>query len=158
MKRFKDDVREVARGYECGLSLSRGINDLREGDMVECFEVEYGAGVRTAGVKAGKGGARPAPAKAPTQRQLRVGEEIRHVLSTRCSLRGEFRDPELAGERVTVTEVRLSPDLRNATAFVARLGRTDIAGTAARALKPGGAISARPRWRMPDAAAGGATT
>ena len=78
-----------------------------------------------AGVKAGKGGARPAPAKAPTQRQLRVGEEIRHVLST-VFLRGEFRDPELAGERVTVTEVRLSPDLRNATAFVARLGRTDI--------------------------------
>ena len=40
--------------------------------------------------------------------------------------RGEFRDPELASERVTVTEVRVSPDLRNATAFVARLGRADV--------------------------------
>ena len=40
LKRFKDDVREVARGYECGLSFA-GYNDLREGDMVECFEVEY---------------------------------------------------------------------------------------------------------------------
>jgi translation initiation factor IF-2 len=39
LKRFKDDVREVARGYECGLSFA-GFNDLREGDMVECFEVE----------------------------------------------------------------------------------------------------------------------
>jgi translation initiation factor IF-2 len=39
LKRFKDDVREVARGYECGLSFA-GYNDLQEGDMVECFEVE----------------------------------------------------------------------------------------------------------------------
>jgi ribosome-binding factor A len=69
--------------------------------------------------------AKPASAKAPTQRQLRVGEEIRHVLSA-VFLRGEFRDPGLANERVTVTEVRVSPDLRNATAFVARLGRPDV--------------------------------
>jgi translation initiation factor IF-2 len=40
LKRFKDDVREVARGYECGLSFA-GFQDLREGDQVECFEVEY---------------------------------------------------------------------------------------------------------------------
>ena len=39
LKRFKDDVREVARGYECGLSFA-GYNDLKEGDMVECFEIE----------------------------------------------------------------------------------------------------------------------
>jgi translation initiation factor IF-2 len=39
LKRFKDDVREVARGYECGLSFA-GYNDLREGDVVECFETE----------------------------------------------------------------------------------------------------------------------
>ena len=39
LKRFKDDAREVARGYECGLSFA-GYNDLQEGDMVECFEVE----------------------------------------------------------------------------------------------------------------------
>ena len=63
--------------------------------------------------------------KAPTQRQLRVSEEIRHVLSAIFG-RGEFRDPELAGAQVTVTEVRISPDLKNATAFVARLGRSDV--------------------------------
>lgn len=39
LKRFKDDVREVARGYECGLSFA-GYNDLREGDVVECYEME----------------------------------------------------------------------------------------------------------------------
>ena len=66
-----------------------------------------------------------AAAKAPTQRQLRVSEEIRHVLSA-VFLRGEFRDPDLADAKITVTEVRISPDLKNATAFVARLGRTDI--------------------------------
>ncbi|MFT8585994.1 translation initiation factor IF-2 [Acetobacter papayae] len=39
LKRFKDDVKEVARSYECGLSFA-GYNDLREGDVVECFESE----------------------------------------------------------------------------------------------------------------------
>lgn len=60
----------------------------------------------------------------PSQRQLRVAEEIRHVLAE-VFQRTEFRDPELAGERITVTEVRVSPDLKAATAFVRRLGRTD---------------------------------
>ena len=61
----------------------------------------------------------------PSQRQLRVGEEIRHVLAG-VFARGEFRDPELAGAHITVTEVRLSPDLKHATVFLARLGRSDI--------------------------------
>ena len=39
LKRFKDDVREVAKGYECGLAFT-GWQDLREGDVVECFESE----------------------------------------------------------------------------------------------------------------------
>ena len=39
LKRFKDDVREVARGYECGLSFA-GFNNLKEGDVVECYETE----------------------------------------------------------------------------------------------------------------------
>jgi ribosome-binding factor A len=60
-----------------------------------------------------------------SQRQLRVGEEIRHVLAGLFA-RTEFHDPELAGETITVTEVRVSPDLRHATAFVTRLGRDDV--------------------------------
>jgi ribosome-binding factor A len=65
------------------------------------------------------------PAAEPSQRQLRVAEEIRHVLAG-VFARHEFRDPELAEAEVTVTEVRISPDLKNATVFVARLGRSDI--------------------------------
>ena len=64
--------------------------------------------------------------KVPTQRQLRVGEEIRHVLAGVFG-RGEIRDPELADLTITVTEVRIGPDLKRATAFVTRLGRSDIA-------------------------------
>jgi translation initiation factor IF-2 len=39
LKRFKDDVKEVARGYECGLSFAN-FHDLQEGDVVECYETE----------------------------------------------------------------------------------------------------------------------
>ena len=54
---------------------------------------------------------------AASQRQLRVGEELRHVLA-QLLRPGELRDPALRDASVTVTEVRVSPDLRNATAFV----------------------------------------
>jgi len=63
-------------------------------------------------------------AKPPSQRQLRVGEEIRHVLAWMLE-RGEIHDPGLAGTPVTVTEVRASPDLKNATVFVTPLGGGD---------------------------------
>lgn len=59
--------------------------------------------------------------KAPSQRQLRVGEEIRHALAMIFE-RGDLHDPALAGRLLTVTEVRVSPDLKNATAFVTPLG------------------------------------
>ena len=58
----------------------------------------------------------------PSQRQLRVAEEVRHALSGVFS-REEFRDPDLQGLHVTVTEVRASPDLKHMTAFVSGLGR-----------------------------------
>ncbi len=57
----------------------------------------------------------------PRQRQLRVGEQIRHVLSEALA-REAVRDPDVAGRSITVTEVRVSPDLRSATAFVVPLG------------------------------------
>lgn len=59
--------------------------------------------------------------KAPSQRQLRVGEELRHTLAALFQ-RGDFHDPELQKLRITVTEVRVSPDLSNATAFITPLG------------------------------------
>ncbi len=59
--------------------------------------------------------------RGPSQRQLRVGEELRHALAWILE-RGEVRDPDLKGVSVTVTEVRVSPDLRRATVFVFPLG------------------------------------
>lgn len=66
----------------------------------------------------------------PTVRQLRVGEELRHIL-VRVLERSAFDDPRLAGQSITVTEVRVSPDLRNATAYVIPLGGGDVAATVA---------------------------
>ena len=65
----------------------------------------------------------------PSQRQLRVGEEIRHAL-VRILARGELRDPALAGANITVTEVRVSPDLKHATAFVTPFGGGDATALA----------------------------
>jgi ribosome-binding factor A len=59
--------------------------------------------------------------KAPTQRMLRVGEMIRRTLSEILQ-RGEVHDPELARISITVGEVRMTPDLGIATAFVLPLG------------------------------------
>ena len=59
--------------------------------------------------------------KAPTQRMLRVGEMIRRTLSEILQ-RGDVHDDDLARMSITVGEVRMSPDLRIATAFVLPLG------------------------------------
>jgi ribosome-binding factor A len=58
---------------------------------------------------------------AASQRQLRVGELIRHALAEILQ-RGDVHDPDLEGTVVTVPEVRMSPDLQVATAFVIPLG------------------------------------
>ena len=50
-------------------------------------------------------------------RLLRVGEQVRHALSD-ILMRGDVHDATLASHSVSVTEVRMSPDLRHATAFV----------------------------------------
>jgi ribosome-binding factor A len=69
--------------------------------------------------------ARKKKSSAPAgQRQLRVGEEMRHALSE-ILREHHLDDPDLAGKIITVTEVRVSPDLRNATAFVLPLGGSD---------------------------------
>ncbi|MDE1172303.1 MAG: 30S ribosome-binding factor RbfA [Parvibaculaceae bacterium] len=66
-----------------------------------------------------KGGARP-----PSQRQLRAGELVRRALAEILA-RGEVRDPDLAGRSITVSEVRMSPDMRHAVCFVSPLGGGD---------------------------------
>ncbi|MBI4968619.1 MAG: 30S ribosome-binding factor RbfA [Rhodospirillales bacterium] len=60
------------------------------------------------------------PGRAPSQRQLRVGEALRHALAWTLE-KSAIRDPDLAVP-ITVTEVRMSPDLKHATAFVMPLG------------------------------------
>jgi ribosome-binding factor A len=60
------------------------------------------------------------------QRQLRVGELVRHALSEML-IRADVHDPVLAAHTVTVPEVRMSPDLRLATIYVMPLGGRDQA-------------------------------
>jgi len=57
----------------------------------------------------------------PSQRQLRVGEQIRHILAE-VFARGEVHDPRLQDRSLTVGEVRMSRDLRQATVYAAELG------------------------------------
>jgi ribosome-binding factor A len=65
--------------------------------------------------------AEPHQAKGPSQRQLRVGEMVRHALAEILT-RTEIADPELEGRYITVTEVKCSPDLRHATVFARPFG------------------------------------
>ena len=71
--------------------------------------------------------------KPPSQRQLRVGELIRRTLSD-LLMRGDIHDPELNAMSITVGEVRMSPDLKVATAYVLPLGGKNAEG-ALRALR-----------------------
>jgi ribosome-binding factor A len=61
----------------------------------------------------------------PSQRQLRVGELVRHKLAEMLS-RGEIHDDVLAVHVISVPEVRMSPDLRLATVYVMPLGGKDV--------------------------------
>ena len=60
-----------------------------------------------------------------SQRQLRVGEELRHALADVFG-RGVLRDPDIVDRSITVTEVQPSPDLKSATVYVVPLGGGDI--------------------------------
>ena len=66
------------------------------------------------------------PQQGPSQRQLRAGELIRHILAETLQ-RGDVHHPDLIdAPAVTVTEVRPSPDLKHATAYVISLGGQDM--------------------------------
>ncbi|WP_026479196.1 30S ribosome-binding factor RbfA [Ahrensia sp. 13_GOM-1096m] len=61
----------------------------------------------------------------PNQRQLRVGENVRHAL-TQLIQRGDLQDPALDGVVLSITEVRMSSDLKIATAFITAFGQQDM--------------------------------
>ncbi len=82
-----------------------------------------------------------AAADGPSQRQLRVGEEVRHALAAVFE-RGELRDPALAVP-ITVTEVRMSPDLRQALIFVMPLGGIGGEGVVAALIRARGYLRRR---------------
>jgi ribosome-binding factor A len=75
----------------------------------------------------------------PSQRQLRVAEVIRRALSDVLA-RGGVHDPELSHVSITVSEVRCSPDLRHATAFVLPLGGVNTEGVLAALARNRGEI------------------
>ena len=80
-----------------------------------------------------------------SQRQLRVGELVRHALSD-ILMRGGTYDPDIDRQPITVPEVRMSPDLKIATVFVMPLGGENserIVKALARNAKPLRAMLAR---------------
>lgn len=92
----------------------------------------------------------------PSQRQLRVGEALRHALAE-LLMRDDMRDPALADANLTISEVRISADLRHAVVFVTELGgelrpeRLEALGRAAPLLR--GEVARRLRLKYaPDLA------
>ncbi len=63
--------------------------------------------------------------KGPSQRQLRVGEQLRHIIAETMA-RGHFQDEALLDAPVTVAEVRVTPDLKQAKVYVMSLGGEDM--------------------------------
>ena len=63
--------------------------------------------------------------KEPSQRQLRVGQEIKKIITSVIE-RGDLRSKEIRDALITVTEVRVSPDLKYATAYVMTLNGKNL--------------------------------
>ena len=68
---------------------------------------------------------RPQAIQGPSQRQLRVGETLRHALSE-ILMREDFFDPDLANVSITISEITVSPDLANARVYTMPLGGVNI--------------------------------
>ena len=71
--------------------------------------------------------ARFATGSGPSQRQLRVSEQVRHAVS-QVLQRGDVRDDQLENAVIAISEVRMSPDLKIATCFVSPVGAVDSEG------------------------------
>jgi len=83
-----------------------------------------------------KRGSKPA-----SKRQLRVGEELRHILAEILT-RGILHDPTVADASITISEVKVSPDMRSATVYVTTLGGVNEAPVIAGLNRASGVIQA----------------
>ena len=135
LKRFKDDVREVKSGFECGLSL-KNFNEIQVGDQLECSRSSRsrapcrGEGHPGQRARRVRRHART-PMKRHSQRAQRVGDQIQRELAP--LLREEVKDPRVG--QVTVTSVEVSADLSHAKVFFTHLAGRDHAEEAVQALQ-----------------------
>ena len=113
LKRFKDDVREVREGFECGIGVEN-FNDLKVGDVIECYRTE--AVARTLDSTRRR---LSAPMPPDNRRADRVAAGIREEVAT--FLAEDVKDPRITG-LVTVTGVEVTRDLRHAKVFVSVMG------------------------------------
>ena len=118
LKRFKDDVREVQHGFECGMAFEN-YNDIKVGDVIECFEVEEVArrsrSLRPSRARGERRGSGRCPDVAARTRQSRAPASASSASARSCAIAGRaararrLRDPDLRGASITVTEVDVSP-------------------------------------------------
>ena len=108
LRRFKDDVREVAAGYECGLGIEK-YNDVKPDDVIECFNMVEVA--RYNGEKMAK------------YRQGRLSEEIKKSVSG--FLINGAKDPALTSRIISITGVEVTRDLSYATVYVSPVCLSD---------------------------------
>ena len=106
LRRFRDDVREVAQNFECGIGLA-GYNDLVEGDIIECFTNQTRSRI-----------AELRHSRRMSQRTERVDELLRQEIG--ALLAKEIADPRIGF--ATITDVETSPDLRHAKVWVSVIG------------------------------------
>ena len=112
--REKDQAKQVSNGQECGITLKDFI-DFQKNDTIEAYST---TSTERTGIMADKIG------KPVSQRQLRVGEMIKQSLGM-IFARNEAKVPNLETNTITVTEVKMSQDLKIAKAYVLPLGGKD---------------------------------
>ena len=116
--REKNAVKEVKTGLECGIGLKDFI-DFKENDIIESYESKN---TKNNLMK------KDSRNQAYSQRQLRVGELIKQNLGE-IFIRNEAKIPMLDTKMITVTEVRMTPDLKTARTYVIPLGGVEMRKT-----------------------------
>ena len=117
--REKNQVKEVGTGLECGISIKDFI-DFKEKDVIESYQAEEDTKVNIMRNQTSQ--------RTFSQRQLRVGELVKQNLGE-LFIRNEAKIPNINSKLITVTEVRMTPDLKTARVYVIPLGGIDTKET-----------------------------